>query len=99
MTEHLHSWVEEYVIRDAERAAAGLVATGKAGIETAGGTIRATLRGPGRLGRDGSLRIQSEGRGGVGSRAEHRLAESGQDELRAEIAGYLAMAITGLVED
>lgn len=98
-TEHLHSWVEEYVIQSAERAAADLVAGGKASIETVQGTIRATLRGPGRLGRSGSLRIHSEGRRSMGSRAEYRLAASGQAEVTAEIAGYLTMAITGLVEN
>jgi len=96
---HLHSWVEEYVIQSAERAAADLVSSGKASIETARGTIRATLRGPGRLGRTGSLRIQSEGRGLMGSRTEHRLAASGPDEVPAEIAGYLTVAVTGLVEN
>ena len=99
VTEQPHSWVEEYVIRSAERAAADLAASGTASIETACGTIRATLRGPGRLGRAGSLRVQSEDRGGAVSRAEHRLAASGRDELRGEIAGYLTMALTGLAED
>jgi hypothetical protein len=99
VTEHAHSWVEGYIVESAERAAADLVATGQAGIETAGGTIRATLRRPGRLGRVGTLRIQSADRGGVGSRAEHRLAASGPDEPRDEIVGYLTMALTGLVED
>jgi hypothetical protein len=99
VTERPHSWVEEYVIRDAERAAADLVAAGKVSIETGCGQIRATLRGPGRLGRSGSLRIQSESRGAVGSRADRRLTAAGPDALRAEIAGYLAIAVTGLVED
>ena len=99
VTEHAHTWVEDYVAGSAERAAADLVATGQADIETAGGTIRATLRRPGKLGRAGSLRIQSADRGGVGSRAEYRLAASGPGELSAEMAGYLTMALTGLVED
>jgi len=99
VTDHAHSWVEEHVVESAERAAADIAATGQACIETAGGTIRATLRRPGRLGRSGSLRIQSADRGGVGSRAEHRLAASGPDQVRAEIAGYLTRALTGLVED
>lgn len=99
VAEQPHSWVEDYVIQYAERAAADLVSTGKASIETARGTIRATLRGPGRLGRSGSLRIQTDGRNGVGSRADHRLAAAGQAELPAEISGYLTMALTGLVED
>jgi hypothetical protein len=96
---HLRSWVEEFVIHSAERAAADLVTVGKAAIETGRGAIRASLRGPGRLGRSGSLRIQSDHAGGVGSRSEHRLAASGDDELAAEISGYLARALTGLVED
>jgi hypothetical protein len=97
--DHLHSWVEGYVIQAAERAGADLVATGKASIETSGGTIRATLRRPGRLGRGGSLRIHSEGRQAMGSRAEYRLAASEQAEIPAEITGYLTMALTGLVEN
>ena len=99
VTGHLHSWVEDYVLEWAERAVADLVGTGKASIETARGTIRATLRGPGRLGRTGSLRIHSEGVGVMGSRAEHRLAAADQDELAAEITGYLTVAVTGLVEN
>ena len=98
-TEQARSRVEDHVVESAERAAADLVATGKASVATACGTIRATLRGPGRRGRAGSLRIQSEDRGGVGSRADHRLAASGPGGLPAEIAGYLAVALTGLAED
>jgi hypothetical protein len=99
VTEHLHSWVEGYVIDSAERAVAGLVSTGKATIETSCGTVRATLRGPGRMGRSSSLRIQSDGRGSTGSRTEYRLATSGPGESAAEITGYLTMALTGLVEN
>jgi hypothetical protein len=95
---HPHSWVEAYIVDHAERTVAGLIGSGKASIETAGGTVRATLRRPGRMGRGGSLRIQSEGRHGVGSRAEHRLTASGGAELAAEITGYLTAALTGLVE-
>jgi hypothetical protein len=93
---HLHSWVEGYIVEHAQRTVSGLIGTGKASIETAGGTVRATLRQPGR--RSGSLRIQSEGRHVVNSREEHRLTASGEAELAAEITGYLTMALTGLVE-
>jgi hypothetical protein len=95
---HLHSWAEEHVVRQAEQAAAGLLGTGKTSMETARGTIRAALRQPGRMGRGGTLRIQSEGRTGVNSRDEYRLAASGQDELAAEISGYLTMALIDLAE-
>ena len=96
---HPHSWAEEHVLRSAGQAAADLLATGKAGVQTAGGTVRASLRRPGRLSRAGALRIQSEGHSGVSSRDEHRLAGSGEDELAAEIASYLTAALTGLVEN
>lgn len=102
---HPHSWAEEHVRRSAGQAAAELLAGGKATVQTAGGTVRATLRrragGTGRWlgGRTGVLRIQSEGHSGVSSRAEHRLAGSGQDELAAELACYLTSALTGLVEN
>lgn len=98
---HPHTWAEEHVLRSAGQAAADLLATGKAGVQTTRGTVRATLRrrlgGTGR--RAGALRIQSEGHNGVTSRDEHRLAGAGQDELAAEIAGYLTAALTGLVEN
>jgi hypothetical protein len=94
-----HSWVEGYIIDSAERAGADLVATGKSGIETARGSIRATLRRPGRLSRGGSLRIQSEGRNKLNSRAEHRLTSAAPDEVSAEIRGYLVNALIGLVEE
>jgi hypothetical protein len=96
---HPHSWAEEHVRRSAGQAAAELLAGGKATVRTAVGTVRATLRQPGRLARTGVLRIQSEGHSGVSSRDEHRLAGSGQDELAAELAYYLTAALTGLVEN
>jgi hypothetical protein len=94
-----HSWVEQFIVDSAERALAGLTSTGKATIETARGTIRATLRRPGRLGRGGSLRIQSDGVSGVSSRDERRLTASGDPDLSTEIAGYLIAAMIGLAED
>jgi hypothetical protein len=101
---HPHSWTEEHVLWSARQAAADLLASGKASVETAGGAVRATLRHAGGMGRrvggrTGSLRIQSEGHSGVSSRDEYRLAGAGPDELTAEIAGYLTAAITGLVEN
>jgi hypothetical protein len=97
--EYPHSWIEEHVMRDSERAVADLIGTGKATVETTSGTIRAVLRRPGRLGRTGSLRIQSDASNGVSARAEHRLSAAGQAELETELSGYLALAIIGLVED
>jgi hypothetical protein len=96
---HPHSWVEPYVVHIAGQTVAGLTGTGKATIETARGTIRATLRRPGRLGRGGSLRIQSDGASGVSSRSEHRLTASGGAELATEITGHLIAAMIGLAED
>jgi hypothetical protein len=102
---HPHSWAEEHVLRSAGRAAADLLATGKASVQTARGTVRATLRrhggGMGRRvgGRTGVLRIQSEGHSGVSSRDEHRLTGPGEEDLAAEMAGYLTEAVTGLVEN
>jgi hypothetical protein len=96
---HLHSWVEPYLAEMSDRTVAGLIGSGKASMETAGGTVRATLRRPGRLGRGGSLRIQSDSRNGVSSRAEHRLTASNEAELAAELSGYLTAALIGLVED
>jgi len=96
---HLHSWVEEYVIDVAERSAAELTASGKSSIETSRGSVKAALRAPGRLGRAGALRVQSEGRNKVNSRSEYRLAASGPGELATEITGYLIGAIIGLVEE
>jgi hypothetical protein len=94
-----HSWVEPYIIDLAERGSAELAGIGKTGIETSRGSIRATLRKPGRMGRGGSLRIQSDGRNKVSSRSEHRLTATTQDELLRETTYYLIMALTGLVED
>jgi hypothetical protein len=99
VTEHLHSWTEDYIIYLAERCTADLLASGKSSIETAAGTIRAQLRGPGKHGRAGSLRIHGEPRGMPGSRAEYRLAGSGQADLTGEITGYLTAAIAALVEN
>jgi hypothetical protein len=96
---HRHSWVESFIVDSAEQTMTGLTATGKATIETARGTIRATLRRPGRLGRGGSLRIQSDGVSGVSSKAEHRLTASGDADLATEITGYLIAAMIGLAED
>jgi hypothetical protein len=96
--DHLHSWVENYVVETSERASVELAGSGKSTIETARGSIRASLRKPGRMGRGGTLRIQSEGRNKVNSRAEHRLTASGDDRLR-EMCGYLVTAMTGLVEN
>jgi len=94
-----YSWVEESVVWTAEQTVAGLISTGKATIETARGTLRAALRRPGRLGRGGALRVQSDGASGVSSRAEHRLTGSGDAELASEICGYLIEAMIGLAED
>ena len=99
VTEHLHSWAEEHVVLLSERSAADLVRTGKATIDTACGTIRAALRGAGKPGKTGTLRIQSEGRGLGGSRAEHRLAATGEPELVAEVTGLLTAALIGLAEN
>lgn len=94
-----HSWVEDFIVQSAEQTVSGLTGTGKATIETARGTIRATLRRPGRLGRGGSLRIQSDSVNGVSSRAEHRLTGSGDTGLATEITGYLIAAMIDLAED
>jgi hypothetical protein len=96
---HRHSWVEEFIVDDSESSVPGLISTGKATIETACGTIRATLRRPGRLGRGGSLQIQSDALNGVSSRTAHRLGASSDAELATQICGYLITALIGLVED
>ncbi|HEY2442506.1 MAG TPA: hypothetical protein VGI31_05190 [Streptosporangiaceae bacterium] len=93
-----HSRVEDFITHLSERCAAELAATGKSSIETSRGTIRATLRGPGRLARSGSLRIQSERRNGESSRTDHRLTATGP-ALADEITAYLTMAIIELAED
>lgn len=92
-----HSLVEDFVASMAERAVADLVHTGKAVIMTSRGTLRASLRGAGRRGRNGSLRIQTERRQGAGSRSDRRLTTSAQD-LPAELTGYLVHAIIDLAE-
>ena len=97
--DHLHSWVEQYVVEAAERSAAELAGHGKSSIETARGVIRAAMRKPGRLGRGGTLRIQSEGSNKVNSRSEYRLTAPGDQDLLYEITGYLIGAVTRLAED
>lgn len=96
--EQPHSRVEDFITHLSERCAAELAATGKSSIETSRGTIRATLRGPGRLARSGSLRIQSERRNGESSRTDHRLTATGP-ALADEITAYLTIAIIELAED
>lgn len=94
-----HSWVEGHIVDLAERGLAELQQNGKTSIETSRGSIKATLRGPGRLGRSGILRIQSEASNGVSARNDHRLEGTAEADLAAEISGYLTLALTGLVED
>jgi hypothetical protein len=94
-----HSWVEGYVVALAEQGVTDLLQAGKTSIDTTRGSIKATLRGPGRLGRSGLLRIQSDTSSGVGARNDHRLTAEADPDLAAELSGYLTLALTGLVED
>jgi hypothetical protein len=88
--------IEEWVERWVEVAVEELWTSGHATVATPRGTVRVSLTQPGQLG-DGSLRMITSRPNGEGS-GWKRLGDMSQDRLRRTVAGYVTLALTGLVE-
>jgi hypothetical protein len=69
---------------------------GQATVTTSRGTLRTSLKRPGRF-TDGMLLVQSTGGNGITGSRSTRLSQRPEPDLREEISHYLALAIIELV--
>jgi hypothetical protein len=88
--------IEDWVTAQAEQAASQLLSGGEATVTTSRGTLRASLKRPGRL-RSGSLLVRSTGDNGMTRSGTTTLGPQPEQDLRSEISLYLAYNIIELV--
>ena len=88
--------IEAWVTARAGQAAGQLLASGQATVTTSRGTLRASLKRPGRL-TSGMLVVQRTGDNGDTGSSSTRLSEQPEPDLREEISHRLALGIIELV--
>ncbi len=88
--------IEAWVTARAEQAAGQLLASGQATVTTSRGTLRASLKRPGRL-TSGTLVVQRTGDNGDTGSSSTRLSQQPEPDLREEISHRLALGIIELV--
>ena len=88
--------VEDWVAAQADQAAGELLSRGEATVITSRGTLRASLKRPGRL-TSGMLLVQTTGDSGINGSTSIRLSRRPEQELREEISHRLVCDIIELV--
>ena len=88
--------IEDWVTAQAEQAAIQLLSGGEATVTTSRGTLRASLKRPGRL-RSGMLQVRTTGDNGAPGSSSTPLGRRPEQDLREEISHRLAYDIIELV--